>query len=367
MMAQSPAKAEGVTPFTTEAKHAVLIEAATGDVLFEKDADAPMPTSSMSKVMTMYLVFEAINDGRLKLDDEMAVSARAWKQEGSRTFLNVGQNVKVTDLIRGVIVQSGNDAAVALAERLGGSEEQFAAMMNAKAAQLGMKQSHFVNATGLPHPEHMASASDLAILGLATLRDFPGDYHYYSEENFTFNNIKQGNRNPLLYRNIGVDGLKTGHAEDAGFGMIGSAVRAGRRLLFVVNGLPNMQARADESAKILEWGYREYALYPLLKKAMKMADANVWLGTAPSVPLVAEKDLALSLPRSTRAGLRMVVSFNQPVPAPVAKGQVLGKVTVNVPGKEMLEVPLVAGEDVGLLGFWDRIMAKLNYLTHKAK
>lgn len=353
------------TPLETGAKNAVLVEAATGDILFARDGETSMPTSSMSKVMTMYLVFEALRDGRLKLDDEVTVSKRAWSQEGSRMFLNVGQNVKVGDLIRGVIVQSGNDAAVTLAERLGGSEEQFAAMMNDAAVRLGMTHSHFVNATGLPNPEHYASAHDLVTLALATMRDFPEDYHYYAELNFTFNNIKQGNRNPLLYRNIGVDGLKTGHAEEAGYGMIGSAIRDGRRLVFIVNGLKDMQARADESAKLLEWGYREYGLYPLLKKGQKAAEAKVWLGTAPSVPLVVEKDLALSLPRLARPGLRVTLKYDQPVSAPVIKGQVLGKVTVNAPGKETLEVPLVAGEDVGQPGFRDRMLAKLEYLMGK--
>jgi len=363
--AQNPPSGGGMPPLETEARQAILIEAATGDVLFAKEADAQMPTSSMSKVMTMYVVFEALRDGRLKPGEEVTVSERAWKQEGSRMFLNVGQKAKVEDLIRGVIVQSGNDAAVALAEALAGSEEHFAEMMNSSARRLGLVNSQFRNASGLPEPGHYSSPRDLAVLALATIRDFPEFYHYYAEREFTYNNIKQGNRNPLLYRSMGVDGLKTGHAEEAGFGLMASAVRDGRRLVLVVNGLGNMQKRADESAKILEWGYREFGLYPIARRGQKMAEAAIWLGTTKTVPLAAEKDAIISLPRSARGGLKAVLIYDQPVPAPISKGQPLGKMVITAPGKEVVEIPLVADEDVALLGFFDRFMAKLKFLTGK--
>ncbi|MDD5586789.1 MAG: D-alanyl-D-alanine carboxypeptidase [Alphaproteobacteria bacterium] len=363
--AQDMAGARGIAPLETNAREAVLVEAATGDTLLAKDADTSMPTSSMSKVMTMYLVFDAIRQGKLKMDDELTVSEHAWKQEGSRMFLNAGDKVRVEDLVRGVIVQSGNDAAVVLAEALGGSEPQFAEMMNSKAKELGLTHSHFTNATGLPDPDHYSTARDLAKLALVMIRDFPEDYKYYSEKDFTYNNIKQGNRNPLLYRNIGVDGLKTGHTEAAGFGLIASMVRDGRRLILVVNGLTNMQERADEPAKILEWGYREFGLYPITKEGGQMAEARVWLGTAPAVPLVAGENVSLSLPRSARAGLKVTVAYDQPIPAPVQKGQAAGKVTITAPGKETVEVLLVAGENVGQLGLFDRMLAKLKFLMGK--
>jgi D-alanyl-D-alanine carboxypeptidase (penicillin-binding protein 5/6) len=253
--------AASVAPLETTAKQAIIVDATTGDVLFNKDSDVKMPTTSMSKVMTMYLVFDALKKKKLELDNAAIISPTARKQEGSRMFVNEGETVKVEDLVRGVIIQSGNDAAVALAEAVAGSESTFAGLMNAKAKELGMTNSNFVNATGLPDPNHYSTAKDLATLAQALIRDFPEYYHYYSETEFTYNKIKQGNRNPLLYRNMGVDGMKTGHTEDAGYGLIASALRDGRRVISVANGLKTMQERADESAKMIEWAYREYGVY----------------------------------------------------------------------------------------------------------
>jgi len=350
---------QAVPTLETKAEHVILIEEATGDTLFAKDPDASMATSSMSKVMTMYMVFEAIKNGKLKLDDKLKTSERAWKQEGSRMFLNVGDEVTVQDLIRGVIVQSGNDAAVVLAEAIGGTEDRFADMMNLKAQELGMARSFFKNASGLPDPEHFSTARDLATLAIATIRNFPEDYRYYAEIDFTYNNIKQGNRNPLLYRNIGVDGLKTGHTKEAGFGLMASALRNGRRLVIVANGMKNMQERADETAKILEWGYREFGLYHVLKQDNEIAAAKVWLGTKKTVPLVSEKNILLSMPKNKLNDLKVTISFEQPVAAPIAKGQILGKAIVEAPGKEKKEVPLLANEEVAQLGFFDRIKLKV--------
>jgi D-alanyl-D-alanine carboxypeptidase (penicillin-binding protein 5/6) len=357
-----PTSQSVVAPIETTASQVILIDAATGDVLMAKNADERMATSSMIKVLTMYLTFEALRSGKLHLDDLVTVSENAWKQEGSRMFLNVGEKVRVEDLIRGVIIQSGNDAAVALAEALGGSEGNFAAMMNTKAQELGMTQSHFMNAPGLPDPDHYSTARDLARLALATIRDFPEYYHYFSEIEFTHNNIKQGNRNPLLYRGIGVDGLKTGHTEVAGFGLMASSLRDGRRMVLVINGLHSMQERADEPAKILDWGYREFGLYDLLKKDQKVADAKIWLGTTPSVPLVAAKNVVLSLPRGLRSSLKVAYDYVQPVEAPIARGQTLGKIVVSAAGMNDIEVPLVSGQSVARLGFFGRVAAKLRLL-----
>lgn len=354
--------APGVANLDTPGRQVILVEAATGDVLYAKNADEHMATSSMSKVMTMYLVFDALRNGKLKMDDFIPISEHAWKQEGSRMFVKAGDQVKVSDLIQGVIVQSGNDAAVALAEALGGSEGNFAAMLNAKAHELGMLNSHFANANGMPEPDHYSSARDLATLALATMRDFPEDYHYYSEMEFTYNNIKQGNRNPLLYRNIGVDGLKTGHTDVAGYGLMASSVRDGRRLVLVINGLSSMQARADESAKVLDWGYREFGLYSIMKKGDVFADVPVWLGSLPSVQLVAAKDVNLSLPRSARNDLNVSIVYNQPIEAPVAKGAEIGKAVITAPGIQKMEVPLVAGADVEQLGFFQRAFKKIGLL-----
>ena len=344
----------------------MLLDANTDTVLFAKDADTAMPPSSMSKMMTMYMVFDAIRSGKLKIDDMLPVSDHAWKQEGSRMFLNPGQNAKVEDLIRGVIIQSGNDAAVVFAEALGaGSEISFADLMNVKAKELGMNNSHFTNATGLPDPNHFVTARDLITLAMSLMHNFPEYYHFFSELEFSYNGIKQGNRNPLLYRNMNVDGLKTGHTDAGGFGLTGSAVRDGRRLVFVLNGLKDMQARADESAHLLDWGYREFGLYPVAKAGDRIADANVWLGEMTTVPLVINQDVALTLPRTSRSGLKSTISFSQPVAAPVEKGQKLGKMVITAPGMDSKEFDLLSGVSVERLGFFARVAAKIHMMMSR--
>ncbi|MDP9126921.1 MAG: D-alanyl-D-alanine carboxypeptidase [Pseudomonadota bacterium] len=361
------ALAQAVAPVETAARQAFLIDANTNTVLYAKDADVQMPTSSMSKMMTIYLVFEALKTGKLKMDDMLPVSEHAWRQEGSRMYLNVHDKARVEDLIRGVVIQSGNDAAVVFAEALGsGSELVFGEMMNVKAKELGMTHSHFINATGLPDPQHYSTARDLATLALALIHDFPEYYHYFSELEFTYNNIKQGNRNPLLYHTeMHVDGLKTGHTDVGGFGLTASALRDGRRLVLVINGLGDLpgerglQARADESAHVLDYGYREFGLYPVAKAGEKLADAKVWLGLAPSVAIEAPKDIIFTLPRGARSELKASVVFTQPIMAPISKGQAIGSLKISAPGMETKSVPLVAAADVPKAGFFACLKDKL--------
>lgn len=354
--------AAGMPQTDTTAQQAVLIDAATGTVLFDKKADEKMPTSSMSKMMTMYLVFDALKQGKLHLNDTIPVSKHAWQAEGSRMFLDVGSMVKVEDAIRGVVVQSGNDASIALAEAVSGTEEIFANRMNEMAAKIGLHDSHFVNATGLPDPQHYLTPHDLALLGQALIHDFPEYYHYFSEIDFTYNKIKQGNRNPLLYRHMGVDGIKTGHAEAAGFGLTASALRNGRRLVLVVNGLENMQARADEPARLLEWGFHEFNAYHLFKQAQEVAQARIWLGTSPQVPLVAARDAVLTLPVGSRNGLQVKIEYQEPLKAPITKGQEVGTIHITAPDAAPLDIPLLAGADVPRKGFFDALIAKLHYV-----
>lgn len=352
----------------TVATHAYLVDVATGTVLLNKNGEIPMPPASMSKLMTLFMVFERLHDGRLSLDEQLTVSENAWrrggaKTEGSTMFLDPFSRVRVEDLIRGIIVQSGNDACIVFAEALSGSEEAFAAEMTDRARQLGMMDSTFKNATGWPDPEHRVSARDLAKLAQLTIERFPDYYHYYSEQEFVFNGIKQSNRNPLVYKGMGVDGLKTGHTEESGYGLTASAERQGRRLVLVLNGLTSMKERSAESERLLEWGFREFDNYALFKAGEVVTDADVWLGQKPSVPLLIEKDLTLTLPKKARLGMKVQANFEGPVSAPVSKGQRLGTLMISAPEMQTLEIPLVAGDEVQQLGLMGRLGAALNYIV----
>lgn len=347
----------------TKAKQAILVDDTTGTVLFEKNADELVPPSSMSKIMTIYMVFERLAEGRLKLDDTFLVSEKAWRKGGSKMFVEVGKEVSVENLIQGIIVASGNDACIVVAEGLSGSEEAFAEEMTARAREIGLKASTFKNASGWPEEGHLVTMRDLAWLAHRTIQDFPQYYGYYSEKNFTYNGIKQGNRNPLLYRNTGSDGLKTGHTKVAGYGLTASAVRNGRRLILVVNGLGSMRERAQESQRLLDWGFREFNNYTLLSAGAPVAEADVWLGDVPTVPLVTEKDLVLSLSRKARRGMKVTLVYEGPVPAPIPRGSEIAKLVITAPDTPPLEVPLLAGVDVGKLSMFRRIGAAIGYLV----
>lgn len=339
-------------------KQAIMVDYETGAILLSINPDQRMPTSSMSKTMTMYLVFEALKDGRLQLDSKLPVSEKAWRMQGSKMFVKVGDHVAVEDLIRGVIIQSGNDATIVLAEGLAGSEEAFADAMNVKARELGMVNSHFTNASGWPDPNHYSTARDLAILGRRLIQDFPDLYHYYAETEFTYNNIKQGNRNPLLYRGVGGDGIKTGHTEDAGYGLMGSGERDGRRVVFVVNGLPSMNARAQESARVLDQGLRNFINVTLFKPGQSVEQAPVVMGEFDRVPLVVDKNLVATIPVTLRNDLKVEVRYNSPLIAPIKRGDAVGTISVTIPRGEVMEFPLLAGADVPKLGLFGTAFTK---------
>ena len=347
----------------TAARHALLIDDATGTVLLEKAADVPMPPSSMSKMMTVHMVFELLKQGKLKMSDELGVSERAWRMQGSKMFVDINTRVRIEDLLRGVIVQSGNDACIVLAEGLAGSEEAFAEQMNQKAKQMGLTGSTFRNSTGWPEKGHVMTARDLALLAQHTIHDFPEYYPIYAEKEFTWHKIKQGNRNPLLYKNLGADGLKTGHTEEAGYGLTASAVRDGRRLILVLNGLSSMNERARESERLLDWGFREFGNYALFKQGETVDEAQVWLGEVPTVPLVAERDIVVTLSRKARQGMKASIVYEGPIKAPIVKGTPIGKVVVNATDNKTVEIPLVAGADVGQLGGAGRLLAAFKYLV----
>lgn len=346
----------------TPAKHAIIVEMETGTVLFSKFADERMPPASMSKMMTAYVVFGMLKDGKAKLTDELPVSEKAWKLGGSKMFVGVGGHISVENLIQGMLVQSGNDACVVLAEGLAGSEAAFTDLMNQKAAEIGLKDSHFANVTGLPDPNGWMTARDLATLAMRIIQDFPEYYHYFSEKDFNFNNIDQGNRNPLLYRNIGADGLKTGHTDESGYSLTASVVRGDRRIILVVSGLASMKDRASESERLIEWAFREFNDYKLFSAGDKVDDAEVWLGTEPKVGLTIDEDLTITLPRRSRRDMKVTVSYAGPIPAPVKKGNRLGELIVSAPDIQPIERPLFATADVSPIGTFGRMATLAAYL-----
>ena len=349
-------------PIETGARHAVLYDLTTDAILLDKASDVPMPPASMSKLMTVYMVFERLKAGRLSLDDKFVVSRKAWRKGGSKMFVMVNTRVAVKDLLRGIIIQSGNDACIVIAEGISGSEEAFAAEMTLKAKEIGLKNSAFKNATGWPAEGHYMSARDIATLSKKIIVDFPEYYKLFSEIDFTYGGIKQGNRNPLLYRGFNADGLKTGHTEASGYGLAASVVRKGRRLLLVINGLNSKRARASESARLLDWAFRETASYALFKKNEVIEQADIWLGNASSLPLVVGKKIALTMSRKARHGMKVTVSYSNPIPAPVKKGTPVGMVTITAPGIEPIKTPLIANADVEQLGPIGRLNAAVKYL-----
>lgn len=348
--------------FTTEAQHAIIIETETNTVLFAKNADERMPPASMSKMMTAYVVFSLLKEGRAKLTDELPVSAEAWKTGGSKMFVPVGGRISIDNLLQGMIVQSGNDACIVLAEGLAGSQQAFVEMMNAKAKEIGLTNSHFDDVDGLPDPNHWMTARDLATLAWRTIKDFPEYYHYYSEKEFGFNNINQGNRNPLLYTTPGTDGLKTGHTDESGYSLTASVVRGDRRIIVVENGLPSMKARGQEGQRLAEWAFREFNDYKLLSAGDKIDDAEVWLGAQPKVPLVIHQDVLVTMPRAARKDMKVTASYTKPIPAPITEGQEVGKVTVSAPNVTPIDVPLYAGAAVAPIGTIGRMATVAAYL-----
>ncbi|WP_246116806.1 D-alanyl-D-alanine carboxypeptidase family protein [Denitrobaculum tricleocarpae] len=350
----------------TQAREAYMIDVATGTVLLEKNAEESMPPASMSKIMTAVVVFERLKDGRLSLEEKLPVSEKAWKKGGSKMFVRVGDQISVENLLQGVIVQSGNDACIVLAEGLAGTEEAFADVMTEKAREIGMTGSTFANATGWPDPNHRMTARDLATLANYVITEFPEYYHYYSQTEFTWSDIKQSNRNPLLYMNIGADGLKTGHTEEAGYGLTSSAVKDDRRLILVVNGLPSVRARSEESARLLQWGFREFDNYKLFSAGETVEEASVWLGEENTVPLVTAEDVLITLPRQARDSMRVTVTYEGPISAPIEEGAQLATLRVEAKDVETIEIPLVTGAAVGQLGGFGKITAGVKHLIFGA-
>ena len=356
----------------SKAKNLILMDYDTGQYLYSKDAQKMIPPASMSKLMTIYMIFEKLKDGSLSLDDTFTVSENAWRKGGaasgsSTMFLNIGEKVRVGDLIQGIIIQSGNDACIVAAENIAGSEEDFAKAMNEKAKKLGMHNSSFANATGWPHPDQRMSVEDLAKLARIIIKQFPDYYYLFSERNFTHNKIKQGNRNPLLYSMPEADGLKTGHTEEAGFCLTGSAKRGDRRLIGVMSGLSSNKERSEEAEKIMNWGFREFENYKVLKQGQKVAEIPVWFGNEKNVDLLVNQDVLRTIKKSKAPKVKLTAVYDKPVKAPVKQGDKLGFVRVEVPGSETMEVPLIANKDINKLGWFGKITENIKYLLFGAE
>lgn len=341
------------------AKRWFLLDFTTGEVLAEQGADEAAEPASITKVMTAYLVFEALRDGRLKWDQRVPVSEKAWKMGGSRMFIEPRHQPTVDELLRGLIVASGNDAAVALAEAVAGTEEAFVAMMNQTAKRLGMTNTHFVDASGWPDPEHKTTARDLALLARALIRDFPKEYALFKEKEFTYNGIRQPNRNRLLWLDPTVDGIKTGHTESAGYCLLSSAERDGRRLIAVTLGSDSDAQRAEASLKLLNYGFQNFAHFRVAKGKEPVAKLRVWQGVQPEVAVGSPDDVVVTLPRDAVAKATAHFVGQQPLIAPVEAGQQVGRIDIVVDGEVRRSVPVVALEGVPQAGWWGRTVDAL--------
>ena len=349
-----------IGPVDTAARWAYIMDFNTGATLLDKQSNERMPPSSMTKLMTAYIVYGMLKSGRLKLTETFPVSERAWRMAGSKMFVPLGGQVSVEDLIRGMIVQSGNDACIVLAEGISGSEEQFVELMNQKAKELGLTNSHFMDSTGWPADDHYMSCRDIAVLAADLIRNFPEYYRYDSEKTFKYNGIEQGNRNTLVQKGI-ADGLKTGHTEAGGYGLCVSAQRGNRRVVEVLNGMATMRERSEEGERLLDWSFREFEDVTLFAAGDTVDNAKVWLGDRATVPLVGAHPVVLTMPRNWRQSAKVMVNYDSPIPAPIAKGQAVGKLTVSGQGVPNMEVPLVAGMDVPRLALPSRALAVLSH------
>lgn len=349
---------------TTEAKQAIVVDAETGTVLYEKNARQQMAPSSMTKVMTAYVLFNALRAGQVTLDTEFVVSEKARRRGGSTMWLEQGQRVSVEELLIGLIVVSGNDAAIVLAEGFAGTEAEFAKIMNATAVAIGMLDSNFVNASGWPDEGHLSTAWDLALLGQRIISDHPDFYTYFARKSYRFNDIIQYNRNPILGDELlGVDGIKTGHTQAGGYGVMISAVREGRRVIIVLNGTTSKDTRKNEAEALTDWALRAYGNYSLFRAGQVIEHAPVWLGQESTVPLVAKYGLRMTLPRHTYDNLRAQVTYRSPIPAPVQMGDEVGTLILSGPGIDPEEIPVIAGSSVDSVGRLERVSTGIRYIV----
>jgi len=348
-----PAQAQSGNGVETAADYAVIMDYRTGAVLYEKNADAPTAPASMSKLMTTAIVFEQLKNGSLSLDDKFSVSEKAWRMGGSKMWVRVDTEIALRDLLRGIIVQSGNDACIVIAENIAGTEEAFADLMTRKAREWGMNNSTFANATGWPHPKHKMSMRDLALLTRKIINEYSDYYPLFAETEFVWEKIRQPNRNPLLETVDGADGLKTGHTEDSGYGLVGSAIQNGERRIIVVNGLTSERERVVESQRLIRIAFNDFTTRSLYKPGDIVGDALVFKGREKTTPLIVSEPVSIILHRSDLDKVKATVVYNGPIAAPIKPNQQVGYLRVETPGGEVREYPLFASKavrEIGALG-----------------
>lgn len=358
------AVATPTTP-TLDAKGYILMDAYSGRVLAEKNSNVRMAPASLTKLMTMYVISHALKNGTIHLDDKVRVSTKAWQTGGSRMFIKVNDEVPVRDLLQGIVVASGNDASVAMAEHLAGTEEAFASMMNTEAKALGMNNSHFVDSNGLPNPGHYSTPHDLALLAQAIIKNFPEDYRLYSEKWFTYNGIRQPNRNRLLWRYQYADGLKTGHTDDAGFCLVSSALKDGTRLVSVVMGAPNDNTRTEDSIRLLTYGFRFFETHKLYNAGTTLTEARVWKGEKKEVQLGLAEDLIVTMPVGQYKNVQASIQINEALKAPITKGKAYGTLNIMLNNQLLISKPLIALSDNHKGGIWRNFSDSINFGFHK--
>ncbi|MEI8209347.1 MAG: D-alanyl-D-alanine carboxypeptidase family protein [Methylococcales bacterium] len=352
---------------TIAASAYILQDFHTGKVLAENNADVRLAPASLTKIMTVYVVFNELSSGHLHLDDLVTISEKAWKTSGSRMFVELGNQVKIEDLLKGVIIQSGNDASVALAEHVGGNEDTFADMMNQHAKRLGMVNSHFKNSDGLPIQDHYTTARDLAILTTALIKEYPDYYRWFSQQEFTFNNITQQNRNKLLSRDESVDGVKTGFTDDAGYCLVASALREEMRLISVVMGTKSANARANENQTLLNYGFRFFESHRLYQGKTSLNEARIWKGESKVIPLGLAEDIYVTIPRRQYKDLKAVVTVDKKITAPVEEGAKLGSVKVTLNDAVVADKDLVALKSVGKGNIFKRLSESVLMMLEKSE
>ena len=344
------------------ATHAIIYDYETNEILYEKNAYEKTPPASTTKILTSYIVFDQIKKGNLKLNDKFRVSEKAYKKGGSSMFLETNTMVTVEDLLYGIIVQSGNDASIVVAENISGSERAFTDLMNEYATKIGMKNSNFVNSSGWPHPHHYSTMYDLAVLSKAIIRDFPDMYKIYSEKEFTYNNITQPNRNSLLELYEGTDGLKTGYVKDSGYGIVVSTLKKNRRIIIAVNGLESRKSRVIESERLLNWAFRNTKLETLFKKGEVVKKTDVWLGAKNQIDLIVGQDILTTLKSEQKDSIDAKIIYDKPIKAPILKNQEIGKIIIEIKDKDTLEFPLYAKDSIKKINPLFRIFSAIRYL-----